>query len=150
MNGMSDPAFDCYVGIDYSGAETPTSSLRGLRVYIADRASPPAEVLPSPSPRKYWTRRGAAEWLVERFVEDRPTLVGIDHGLSFPRQYFEMHRLPPDWSAFLDDLQHHWPSDEHHAYVDFVRDGSLCRPLLAQPTTETQLTQCLVGYPSPG
>ena len=65
------PSFGRYIGIDYSGAETPTSSLKGLRVYMADRASPPSEVLPPPSPRKYWTRRGIAEWLVERLAEDQ-------------------------------------------------------------------------------
>jgi hypothetical protein len=82
------PAFDRYIGIDYSGAETPTSSLKGLRVYMADRASLPSEVLPPPSARKHWTRRGIAEWLVERLAEDVATLVGIDHGFSFPLRYF--------------------------------------------------------------
>ena len=52
MSGSASPAFARYIGIDYSGAETPTSSLKGLRVYLADRTSPPAEVLPPPSPRK--------------------------------------------------------------------------------------------------
>jgi hypothetical protein len=56
------PAFARYIGIDYSGAQTPTASLKGLRVYTADRASPPVELMPPPSPRKYWTRRGIAEW----------------------------------------------------------------------------------------
>jgi hypothetical protein len=28
------PAFDRYIGIDYSGAETPISSLRGIGVYL--------------------------------------------------------------------------------------------------------------------
>src|SRR5262249_46309828 len=37
--------------------------------------------------------------------------------------YFEAHGLKPDWPAFLDDFQHHWPTDDDHAYVDFVRDG---------------------------
>jgi hypothetical protein len=32
----SPPAFARYIGIDYSGAETPNSSLKGLRVYLAD------------------------------------------------------------------------------------------------------------------
>ena len=49
-------AFDRYVGIDYSGAQTPMASLKGLRVYLADGAAPAAEMLPPPSPRKYWTR----------------------------------------------------------------------------------------------
>lgn len=117
------PSFDRYVGIDYSGAQTPTSSLTGLRVYLADRASLPVEVQPPPSPRKYWTRRGIAEWLVERLSGDRRTLVGIDHGFSFPVMYFERYGLPHDWPAFLDDFQRHWPTDEDHTYVDFVRDG---------------------------
>ena len=117
-------AFARYVGIDYSGAETPTASLKGLRVYASDRASPPVEVMPPPSPRKYWTRRGVAEWLVERLAKDAPILVGIDHGFSFPLRYFEVHALKPDWPAFLDDFQHHWPTDDDHTYVDFVREGA--------------------------
>ena len=117
--------FTRYIGIDYSGAQTPTASLKGLRVYMADRALPPAEVPPPPSPRKYWTRRGVAEWLVERLAEGTPTLVGIDHGFSFPLRYFEAHGLKPDWPAFLEDFQHHWPTDGDHTYVDFVREGAL-------------------------
>jgi hypothetical protein len=118
-----DPSFERYVGIDYSGAQTPTSSLKGLRVYAADRLTGPQEVQPPPSPRKYWTRRGIAEWLVERLSEGQSTLVGIDHGFSFPLRYFEEHKLPLDWASFLDDFQRHWPTDQD-IYVDFVRDGS--------------------------
>jgi hypothetical protein len=101
--------FGRYIGIDYSGAQTPTASLKGLRVYLAE-GDAPAEVLPPPSARKYWTRRGIAEWLVERLAEDTPTLVGIDHGFSFPLRYFEVHALKPDWPSFLDDFQRHWPT----------------------------------------
>jgi hypothetical protein len=75
MSDSRSPAFDRYIGIDYSGAETSAASLKGLRVCVADRTAPPFEVLPPPSPRKYWTRRGLAEWLVERLCEDRLTLV---------------------------------------------------------------------------
>ena len=118
-------AFERYIGIDYSGAETPTASLKGLRVYMAECGAPPVEVLPPPSTRKYWTRRGIAEWLVERLSEDRVTLVGIDHAFSFPLRYFEVHRLPPDWPAFLEDFQRHWPTDGEFVYVDFVRVGDV-------------------------
>jgi hypothetical protein len=119
------PAFARYIGIDYSGAQTPTASLKGLRVYLAEDKASPAEVLPPPSPRKYWTRRGIAEWLVERLAEDPPTLVSIDHGFSFPLRYFEVHGLKPDWPTFLDDFQRHWPTDDDNTYVDFVRDGAV-------------------------
>lgn len=115
--------FSRYIGIDYSGAETANASLKGLRVYRATHEAPAAEVPPLPSPRKYWTRRGVAEWLAERLAEEVPTLVGIDHGFSFPLRYFEYHHLPPDWDEFLVDFQHHWPTDGEHTYVDFVRDG---------------------------
>ena len=118
------PGFDRYIGIDYSGAETPNASLKGLRVYLARGDAPASEVLPPPSPRKYWTRRGIAEWLAERLAEDASTLVGIDHGFSFPLSYFEVHHLPPDWPTFLDDFHRHWPTDADHTYVDFIRDGS--------------------------
>ena len=30
------PAFACCIGIDYSGAETPKASLKGLRVYFIE------------------------------------------------------------------------------------------------------------------
>jgi hypothetical protein len=115
--------FSRYIGIDYSGAQTPTASLKGLRIYSAEGEAAPVEGLPPPSPRKYWTRKGVADWLVERLAEDAATLVGIDHGFSFPLRYFEAHRLKPDWAAFLDDFQRHWPTDEDNTYVDFVRHG---------------------------
>ena len=118
-------AFDRYIGVDYSGAETPSSSLKGLRVYMADHSTPPQEVLPPPSPRKYWTRRGIADWLVAMLMNERPTLVGIDHGFSFPLKYFERYGLPLAWPAFLDDFHRHWPTDGDHIYVDFVREGAV-------------------------
>ena len=118
------PSFRRYIGIDYSGAKTPDASLKGIRVYQATRDRLPVEIEPPPGPRKYWSRRGLAEWLVEKLSEDIPTMVGIDHSFSFPFRYFEAHRLEPDWNVFLDDFLKHWPTDEAHAYVDFIRDGS--------------------------
>ncbi|MFO0426457.1 MAG: hypothetical protein ACK526_07825 [Planctomyces sp.] len=117
------PQFNRYLGIDYSGAETARSSLKGLRIYSATPTQPPVEVLPPPGPRKYWSRRGLAEWLATELHDGPTTLVGIDHGFSFPLRYFEVHHLPPDWPQFLDDFQHHWPTDEDNLYVDFIRDG---------------------------
>jgi len=125
MRNSSTPSYHQYVGIDYSGAKTPAASLKGLRVFMADRMTTPVEVQPPPSSRKYWTRRGIAEWLLERLSEEGPTLLGIDHGFSFPLPYFEKYNLPHDWPTFLDDFQCHWPTDGDHTYVDFVRDGTV-------------------------
>ncbi|MCU0797128.1 MAG: hypothetical protein MUF31_14480 [Akkermansiaceae bacterium] len=115
--------FARYIGIDYSGAETVRSSLPGLRVYEATPDSPPGPVLPPPSPRKHWTRRGIAEWLLEELRDGPPTLVGIDHAFSFPLRYFEVHHLQPDWNAFLEDFCEHWPTDADLIYVQDVREG---------------------------
>lgn len=117
--------FQRYIGVDYSGAETPTASLKGLRIYWAEGDCFPEEVSPPPSPRKYCTRKGAAHWLVEQLASEQPTLIGIDRGFSFPLRYFEPHHLKPDWDGFLDDFHRHWPTDEDHTYVDLVRDGSV-------------------------
>ncbi|WP_081608882.1 hypothetical protein [Paramagnetospirillum caucaseum] len=123
--------FSRYVGIDYSGAETPTANLKGLRVYVTTGAADPIEVppppspIPNPTPRKYWSRKGIAHWLVDLLSDEVPTLVGIDHGFSFPLRYFEVHGLPPDWPTFLDDFHAHWPTDGDHVYVDFIRHGAV-------------------------
>jgi hypothetical protein len=119
-----DSYFKRYVGIDYSGAETPTSSLKGLQVYMAGREAPPTIIHPPPSSRKYWTRQGIAEWLVQGLQEEIPTIVGIDHAFSFPIQYFERHHISQNWPVFLEDFQKHWPMDQPNTYVEFLRPGN--------------------------
>ncbi len=120
------PMFSRYVGVDYSGAETPDQSLPGIRVFVAEGDSArPTEVAPPPGPRKYWWRRALAEWLIEELGGGVPTLVGLDHAFSFPLRYFDKYRLDRNWSSFLDDFQRHWPTDGDHTYVDFVRDGNV-------------------------
>lgn len=118
------PHFNRYIGIDYSGAETADSSCKGIRVFIADGANEPTQVQPPPSPRRYWTRRGLAQWLCTELGSDTPTIVGIDHAFSFPLAYFEKYRLSSDWQEFLEDFHHFWPTDAPHNYVCFLREPS--------------------------
>ncbi len=92
-------SFSRYIGIDYSGAETPTASLKGLRAYVAIGSEAPVKVPPPTSPRRYWTRRGLAEWLATTFRAEPPTVVGIDHAFSFPRAYFQKHGLADGWQG---------------------------------------------------
>lgn len=117
--------FNRYIGIDYSGAETAESSCKGVRVFMAEGSAEPIQVQPPPSPRRYWTRRGLAEWLREELDRDIPTIVGIDHAFSFPLAYFEKYRLSSDWQDFLVDFQHHWPTNELGTYIDFIRHGNV-------------------------
>lgn len=116
--------FQRYIGVDYSGARTPVSGLTGLRVYVATAGAAAVEVVPPPggTPR-HWTRHGVAHWLQARLREPVPTIVGIDHGFSFPLRYFEQHRLALDWDAFLQDFQHHWPTAADRVSVEAVRRG---------------------------
>jgi hypothetical protein len=146
------PTFDRYIGIDYSGAKTPISSLKGLRVYEGDNETASREILPPKGPRRYWTRRGIAEWLVAELSVGPPTLVGIDHAFSFPLKYFEQHGLPLDWPSFLDDFQRHWPTDEDRTYVDFVRERRLQkrpadRESVLQPGTSRRTVSMCVLHP---
>ena len=117
--------FKRYIGIDYSGARTPEASLPGLRVFIANGSEIPQEVNPPPSPRKYWTRRGLALWITTILKETSPTIVGIDHGFSFPIAYFEKYKIQHNWDVFLSDFCAHWPTDTPNTYVDFIRDSIL-------------------------
>ena len=89
-------AFERYIGIGYSGAETCDFSLKGLRVCMASHVNELREIAPLASPRWYWTRKAMAHWLVERLAEPPVTLIAIDHGFSFPLKYFEKHKLPHD------------------------------------------------------
>ncbi|MDP1672973.1 MAG: hypothetical protein Q8L65_07635 [Burkholderiales bacterium] len=135
--------FDCFIGIDYSGAEVPTSRLKGLQVYATAPGGLPTQV-PTPaiaaaraagvtgSLPRYWTRKEIAHWLIERVERSETFIAGIDHGFSFPDSYFRRYGLT-DWPQFLDDFQHHWPTDGDFVYVDFVRDGSLARDGKAPP-----------------
>src|ERR1700747_2526550 len=119
------PHFNRYIGVDYSGAETADSSCKDIRVFMAEGSHEPEQVQPPPSPRRYWTRRGLAEWLCNELGGERPTIVGIDHAFSFPLAYFEKYRLSSDWQDFLEDFHHHWPTDAPHTYVSFIRDDRL-------------------------
>jgi hypothetical protein len=85
----------------------------------------PPKCCHAPSQRKYWTRKGTRPIGWSALLEGAPlSLIGIDHGFSFPLRYFETYHIPPDWQTFLDDFHAHWPTDEDNVYVDFVRDGS--------------------------
>ena len=123
--------FELFIGIDYSGAETPTSRLPGLQVYAARPGALVPERWASATrsnnrQRVNWTRREVAERLRDEVRSGCRLLAGIDHGFSFPISYFARYRLK-SWPEFLADFVTHWPTHLDHVYVDFVRDGSLHR-----------------------
>lgn len=120
--------FNLYLGIDYSGAQTPTSRLKNLQVYAAQPGGVPQKWF---SPKHSnngqpvnWTRAEIAQLLLEQSRQGVRFLAGIDHGFSFPLAYFERYGLA-SWPEFLADFVRHWPTDDDHVYVDDVRDGVL-------------------------
>ena len=123
---IRERAFVRTIGIDYSGAATPTTRLNNLAVYCADGDAPPQLVHPPADALGRWTRREIAGWLVEHLQEqDIPTLVGIDHSFSFPIRYFREHNVPMgDWDHFLNDFRRYWPTDGDNALVSAIRDGT--------------------------
>ena len=80
---MTHSAFAQYIGIDYSGAQTPIANLKAY-VSPSPNATHRRSKRRRPNPRqkvlrKWRSRKGIAEWLGQRLFEDVPTLVGIDH-----------------------------------------------------------------------
>jgi len=81
--------FSRYIGIDYSGAQTPDSRLKTLQVYEADRDGEPSKVPPPQKGVKNWSRREIARYCLEALTSDAVVIIGIDHGFSFPLSYMQ-------------------------------------------------------------
>src|SRR5208282_5275382 len=111
----------CFRGTSALITPAPKRRFRACRAFAS---AAPTEVPPPPGPRKYWSRRALAEWLIGELGADVPTLVGIDHAFSFPLHYFDKYGLDRNWQSFLDDFQRHWPTDDD-TYVQDTRDGRI-------------------------
>jgi hypothetical protein len=74
------PAFDCFVGIDWSGDKKPWQ--KGLKVAIADpgRAAPRLEYQ---SHKGRWSRTEVMTWIENQF-QDKRALIGLDFAFGFP------------------------------------------------------------------
>lgn len=115
--------FERYIGIDYSGAETPESRLKGLQVYAADRQTPPTKIRPPKSGVKNWSRREVTQFCQQALQGDESVIIGIDHNFSLPLSYMERYGLH-NWEVFLRDFMHHWPTHEDYTCVDFLREDN--------------------------
>lgn len=135
-------AFSLFLGIDYSGAGTADARLAGLQVCQATCDAPTPRLLPAPSTRKSirnWTRREVAEYVASLVESEQQFFLGIDHGLSFPIDYFERNALAT-WDRFLDDFVQHWPTDQVGETVASVRRTALAKQRTGQ-ATELRLTE---------
>jgi len=115
--------FKTYVGIDYSGAKTPVSRNKGLRVFKATADTDPIKVESSAGKQVNWTRKEIAYWCLDQLKSDDPVIIGIDHGFSFPRSYMERYQITT-WDHFLEDFEQHWPTDKNNSSVESLRKGN--------------------------
>lgn len=113
--------FSRYIGIDYSGAQTPESRLKGLQVYVAGRDGEPAKINTPAVWAKHWSRLEVAQFCLKALESSEPVIIGIDHAFSFPMSYMRRYGLTR-WDDFLNDFMRHWPTADPHTYVDFVRE----------------------------
>jgi len=116
--------FDCFIGIDYSGAGTSIARLKGLQWYDA-RPGQEALRLASPASkpsarRVHWSRREVAHQLLERARAGERFIAGIDHCFSMPQSYLARHGLT-SWPAFLDHFARHWPAHEDDVSIKALR-----------------------------
>ena len=87
-----------------------------------------------------WCRKEIAAWLIEQAQKNITFIAGIDHGFSFPLNYFQRYRLK-SWPQLLDDFCEHWPTDDDHTYVDFIRDRDEGPPDRTGKPTDLRLTE---------
>ena len=115
--------FKRFIGVDYSGAQSPESRLKGLQVYQADGDSAPQRVFPPVKGVRNWSRREVTQYCQEALLGDEPIIIGVDHCFSLPISYMERYGLN-NWDVFLRDFMRNWPTHEEYTYVDFLRDDN--------------------------
>jgi len=76
------PAFDCFVGIDWSGDKNPWQ--KGLKVAVAYPGCAPPSLKPCPDRKGGWPRSDVVKWIADEF-QDRRALIGIDFAFGFPQ-----------------------------------------------------------------
>jgi hypothetical protein len=122
--------FDQHIGIDYSGAGKPTTRSASIQVYCSTDALLPQKILSPASTgdrRRNWCRQEVYNWLadvLQRSISGNQTcIVGMDHGISFPADYFHRYGLK-NWEQFLSDFARHWPTDQPDVTVESFRSPS--------------------------
>jgi hypothetical protein len=82
------PAFDCFVGIDWSGDKNPWQKRLKVAIAYPGRAAPVLKECPGG--KSGWSRTDVIQWIADEFQHKR-ALIGIDFAFGFPP-----HALPGD------------------------------------------------------
>jgi len=144
---MQKPRFQRYIGIDYSGAQTPTSRIKALQVYEAGPEGDPFKVKPPKEGTKNWSRLEIAQHCQQALESDESVIIGIDHGFSFPMSYMERYGQKT-WDGFLDDFMRHWPTADPNVYIESIRERYPYPQRTGEPTELRLCEQWTVGAKS--
>ena len=112
--------FGRHIAIDYSGAKTTDTPLKGLQVYEAKDTNTPTKVI---TPSTDWTRREIANFCVNSINVGSPIIIGIDHAFSFPKSYMDRYGIKT-WDKFLDDFRQSWPTDDPNISVKSLSENN--------------------------
>ena len=119
-----------FIGIDYSGAESPNRRRKNICVFSASPDYPS-----TPVREGFWSRAEVAAHLIEAFQSNERALVGIDHGFSYPLEYFNAHQLQ-DWDALLTHVYEAFGHYRHCAAT-----AAVGRELFDEFSTHLRLTE---------
>ena len=97
------PAFDLYVGIDWSGAKGHAHA--GIAIACADKGEAAPYIISPPNGMKYWSRQAVADWLAA-LSSNRSILVGIDFAFAHP--FVDEGAYYPESGTSLDDVRSLW------------------------------------------
>lgn len=90
--------FQRFIGIDYSGADSPLTARPNMAVFEASRGSRSAAPVPG-----YWSRKSVFDYLVS-LLDGEPALIGVDHGFSWPVEALD-HLGLTSWPELLQHVE---------------------------------------------
>jgi hypothetical protein len=115
--------FENYIGIDYSGADTPVKRNKALQVFMAIGDGEPVKIKTDAKSNRNWNRKEIAYWCLNQLKNNAPIIIGIDHAFSFPVSYMLRYDINL-WDHFLDDFHAHWPADKDNTKVESLRKNN--------------------------
>jgi hypothetical protein len=96
-------AFDCFVGIDWSG--NGARRQRGLKIALAEPGCSAPELTECPDDlRGRWSRQDAAQWIAD-VVKTKRVLIGLDFAFGFPDVRDVVGNLLLDWD-YVEKICH--------------------------------------------
>lgn len=122
-----------FIGIDYSGAQSPDDPLGNLKAFRVPRVGPASEHKSQLPRRLNLSRREVRSWVLAQLQKCDAVLIGIDHGFSLPSARL-MEFGVRTWADLLDRFR--TVVQTQLRSVADARSDATCAGLLAPPQGE--------------